>query len=597
MQKRKIFQTTIDFSRPRLGKLILATVISALAILVADFLGPLAMAQILDLLQAGQSNLDQFITPILLFAGTQIFSLVAWHSILLLVWRSEVYIQRKAFVNIFDKLTRHSIKFHSEKFGGFLVTQSNRMNSAIEGFWDTMIFNLVMLVVTLVSAIVILFFKFWQYAIVLAFTSILFIVATILMSRHMPKNNEAEAKASAKMSGLLSDDIANILALKAFSAEKSELKLANKRAKEWEKTSLTIMKDVDKLMSVSQLINSAIRIAVIVVAIFANHHGLISIGTILLMITYTNSVTYRLHDVRGIIRSYNSVIGNATEMIKILDRPIEVDDKSERKLQITRGKIEFRNISFAHNKNDKLFQKFNLTIEPGQKVGLVGQSGSGKSSLASLLMRFYDVKSGQILIDGTNIAKVTQNSLRQAIAFVPQEPLMFHRSIAENIAFGKPNASLEEIQTAAKQACADDFIEKLPKKYQTKVGERGTKLSGGQRQRIAIARAIIKDAPILVLDEATSALDSESEKLIQDAMDELMIGRTALVVAHRLSTISKLDRIIVINNGQIVEDGSHEELIKKPNGTYAKLWQRQSGGFLTTDDEKETSEEAPKLDA
>ena len=194
-------------------------------------------------------------------------------------------------------------------------------------------------------------------------------------------------------------------------------------------------------------------------------------------------------------------------------------------------------------------------------------------------MRFYDVNSGAILIDGTDISKVSQSSLRQTIAYVPQEPMMFHRTIADNIAFGDPNSSLAEIKNAAKQACADEFIEKLPKQYATLVGERGTKLSGGQRQRVAIARAIIKDAPILVLDEATSALDSESERLIQDAMDELMIGRTSVVVAHRLSTIAKLDRIIVLEDGAIVEDGTHQELVKL-KGKYAKLWQQQSGGFL-----------------
>ncbi len=221
----------------------------------------------------------------------------------------------------------------------------------------------------------------------------------------------------------------------------------------------------------------------------------------------------------------------------------------------------------------------NLEIAAGEKIGLVGHSGSGKTTLTKLLLRFNDIDGGEILIDGQNIANITQEDLRKCIAYVPQEPLLFHRTIRENIAYANPEASSKDIEEAAKKAYAQEFIEKLPKGYDTLVGERGVKLSGGQRQRVAIARAILKDAPILILDEATSALDSESEKLIQAALWELMKGRTAIVIAHRLSTIQRMDRILVLNDGEVIEQGKHAELLEK-NGTYAKLWAHQSGGFI-----------------
>jgi len=223
-----------------------------------------------------------------------------------------------------------------------------------------------------------------------------------------------------------------------------------------------------------------------------------------------------------------------------------------------------------------------LQIKPGERIGLVGVSGSGKTTLTKLLLRFADVEKGEITIDGQNIKKVTQESLRKNIAYVPQETSLFHRSIAENIAYGKPDASQAEIEHAAKLANADEFIKDLPNGYETLVGERGVKLSGGQRQRIAIARAILKDAPILVLDEATSALDSESEALIQGALKELIKDRTSIVIAHRLSTVMNLDKIIVLKDGKIAEAGSHTELLKK-GGAYARLWSRQSGAFLDED--------------
>lgn len=268
-------------------------------------------------------------------------------------------------------------------------------------------------------------------------------------------------------------------------------------------------------------------------------------------------------------------------MVEILQIAPEVKDPPEPEIpRIDKGLVSFQDVAFTHHgADDAIFEKFSIDIRPGEKIGLVGHSGSGKTTLTRLLLRFSDIDNGKILIDGQNIAHLSQDDLRRFVAYVPQEPLLFHRTIRENISYGNPKASLEEIMTFAKKAHAHEFIKSLPKQYETLVGERGVKLSGGQRQRVAIARAMLKKAPVLLLDEATSALDSESEQLIQDALWKLMEGRTAIVIAHRLSTIQKMDRIVVLKHGKIVEQGSHRELINK-GGVYASLWSHQSGGFI-----------------
>jgi ATP-binding cassette subfamily B protein len=337
----------------------------------------------------------------------------------------------------------------------------------------------------------------------------------------------------------------------------------------------------DTIFAFSTLTIGILALILAVVSVVVFHAN---VGTAFLVITYTNGISQRLWDfARGTLRTYNRAMGDAQEMIRILAISPEVRDPAKpEKARITKGAIDFQSMRFTHPESrsgEVLFNGLDLHIKAGEKIGLVGHSGSGKSTLTRLLLRFSDVDGGAILIDGQNIATVTQDDLRRHIAYVPQEPLLFHRSIRENIAYGKPGATQAEIEAAAEKAYAREFIDNLPKGYDTLVGERGVKLSGGQRQRIAIARAILKDAPILVLDEATSALDSESEKLIQAALWELMKGRTAIVIAHRLSTIQRMDHIVVLEHGSVTEQGTHRNLLKQ-KGTYAKLWTHQSGGFI-----------------
>jgi ATP-binding cassette subfamily B protein len=308
--------------------------------------------------------------------------------------------------------------------------------------------------------------------------------------------------------------------------------------------------------------------------------GIFHVGDFVFIQAYVLTTFNNVWGFSRYLKSFYENMADANEMTEILLEPYDVKDiKGAKDLAVSKAEVEFQNITYAYNQKNSIFKDFSVKIEPAEKVAVIGPSGGGKSTFVKLLLRFYDLKSGKILIDGQNISQVTQKSLRENIALVPQEPILFHRSVMENIRYAKPDASDEEVYRAAKLANADEFISGFPEGYQTLVGERGIKLSGGERQRVAIARAILKNAPILLLDEATSSLDSESEKLIQDALKNLIKDKTTIVIAHRLSTVMQMDRIIVLENGKITEQGKHKELLRLEKGTYQRLWNIQAGGF------------------
>ena len=514
-------------------------------------------------------------------------------------WKAEINANYDLATNCFDTLSNQSMTFHSDRFGGSLVSQTTKFMNAYSALMELWIYSILPLIVSVIMIIVMLIKPVPLFVGVLCIMMAVYTLTAYLMYKKILPLNTDAASSQNDLSGELSDAVTNILAVKTYGKEDYERGL-------FHKANLRVVKTDSKRMRASTAVGSVsaaiIVVIMIIVTIFiagGNAWFGISAGTLIMIFTYTWQLTQRFNMINSTMQRLNRVFGDAADMTQILDEPTLVADLPDAKpLTVTKGDISIEHLDFRYEDSkpvadsdaadpsaeskpaaQQVFHNFTLHIPAGQRIGLVGRSGTGKTTLTKLLLRLSDIQKGSICIDGQDISRCTQQSLRQQVAYVPQEALLFHRTIRENIAYGKPDATEEEIREAAAQANALEFIEKLPQGFDTLVGERGIKLSGGQRQRVAIARAILADAPILILDEATSALDSESERLVQEALENLMRGRTSLVVAHRLSTVASLDRIIVLENGGLSEDGTHQELIDK-NGEYAALWDRQTGAFL-----------------
>lgn len=386
-------------------------------------------------------------------------------------------------------------------------------------------------------------------------------------------NNEVESMWDA-FTGTKADSIGNALTVKAFGCEDYEVSFVQKAYQKAKNARIASLNKAQDLLRIQNTAIVCFEICALSLLLYLWYQQKVSVGDVTLVMLLLNTVIMCVVRAMGDIFDLNATFGSLkAAMIPFEVKHSVVDCPKAKKINVKKGTIEFKNVKFSYD-NKTVFRKLNLTIAAGEKVGIVGVSGSGKSTLINLLQRAYDIQGGKILIDGQDIAEVTQNSLREMIALIPQDTSLFHRTIAQNIAYGNQKAKQSEIEKAAKQAYADEFIQALPKGYQTKVGEKGVKLSGGQRQRIAIARAILKNSPILVLDEATSALDSKAEKYIQKAMKKLMKKKTVIAIAHRLSTLKEMDRIIVLDKGKIIEEGRMEELLKA-GGIFQKLWEAQ----------------------
>lgn len=482
-----------------------------------------------------------------------------------------------------NHIIHESYEFHSKSFSGALISQATRLAASYVTFIDSVFLDAFRTLTVVIASSLTLSFYDVRLAAIMATTSLAGIITTALMVRkRYPLQRDAIAKSS-EHTAYLADMITNAVTIKTFAAEQYELqKYRRISAEAGEKVRLAWSKQINA-NNITLAMVSIMNLSIVSYGIYAVQNGFLLPGVFIAAQLYAIRLSGAFWDTSRTLRTLERVFADAHEMVGIMqDQPQVFDESNAKRLLVSKGALAFKNVSFHYGDNSSdntVLQGFSLEIKPGEKVGLVGRSGGGKSTITKLALRFMDIPSGEITIDQQNIAGVTQRSLRAAIAYVPQEPLLFHRTIAENIGYGKQTVSTNEIIKAAKLAQAHDFIMSLPKQYQTEVGERGVKLSGGQRQRIAIARAILKDAPILLLDEATSALDSESEVHIQKALWKLMEKRTALVIAHRLSTVQKMDRIVVIDNGKILEEGTHKELLAN-KGVYADLWNHQSGGFI-----------------
>lgn len=565
-----------------------AMILQPLAIFSTGYAGMLIISIVVNRLTTENIPTDQLLNVFwpYIFAFVAIVGLgelVLWRLVMYLQWTMSDRVVYDLNRKVFDTLSEQSMEFHTNRFGGSLVSQANKFTSAFSRLGDLYLFNIAPMIYAFLFTFVILIPVLPWFALALAVFAVIFMTIAWVSFKSIRDLNVREAETHNKVSGQIADSITNIMAVKSFSRERFEKKRFDDFATDAREAGFAIRTAVIIRDFWFGGIITLIMTSAFITLVFGHAWFGVPIGTLLLAVTYSIQILGTLWGFNGMLRQLNRIFGDAREMSTILTTGQTVADSNDASTMTAKnGAIEITDMTFSHadaRKDETIFKDFSLSIAAGQRVGLVGHSGSGKTTLTKLILRFADIQKGSITIDGQSISEVTQQSLRETIAYVPQEPMLFHRTLKENIRYGKPDATDEEIIAAAKKANALEFIHKLPDGFDTLVGERGVKLSGGQRQRIAIARAIIKDAPVLILDEATSALDSESEKLIQDALQQLMKGRTSIVIAHRLSTIAKLDRVIVMEDGAIVEDGTHDSLISH-KGIYAKLWAHQSGGFI-----------------
>jgi ATP-binding cassette subfamily B protein len=549
---------------------------------VADVLTPLFAGRLVDAVAGGAANaiawnaaISAFLMLLGLGLGAVVMRQLAFMGVITLTLKMISEIAGDAF----HRVQRFSTDWHANTFAGSTVRKITRGMWALDLLNDTVLVALFPSVVMLIGSSLLLGLFWPLMGIIVGLGSLIYIAVTVFLSVGFVAPAASLANAwDTRLGGALADAISCNAVVKGFGAEeREEQRLAGVIGKWRHRTERTWQRGTLNGSSQGFML-LLLRAAILGTAIFLWWQGLATAGDITLVLTTFFVLQGYLREVGMHIRNLQRSINDMEELVNVHDQPLGIEDKPDAQpIAIGEGRVEFENVEFHYGSHaNPLYRDFSVTIAAGEKVGLVGHSGSGKTTFVKLIQRLYDVSGGRILIDGQDIAHAQQASLRQQIAIVQQEPILFHRSLAENIAYARPSASRAEIEQAARLASAHDFIVRLPKAYDTLVGERGVKLSGGERQRVAIARAFLADAPILILDEATSSLDSESEVLIQQAMERLMVGRTTIVIAHRLSTVRALDRLLVFSEGKIIEEGSHEALVKAQGGIYRRLFERQA---------------------
>lgn len=581
-------KATLRFYFKQIGryKLLAASMLFLLTVgLTTEMLWALILKDFFNhLVQVGAKDLivPALYTSLLLLALDETVNLVSMRGFNYLLVFFESKIMGDILNYCFEYLHQHSYNFFNKNFTGSLVKRINRMAGSFEALTDKFVSDFYPIVFKLTIVTGVLFYlNIWLGTILLVW-SVIFITINCFISVYTIKFGLERAEADSKVTAVLADTITNSVNIKLFSALKFELKNFAKTTQDWLKKTQRIWiihSHSDFFQGVLMVI---LEISILYIAIKLWQQNILTVGDFFLIQAYLLDIFRTLWRLGKNIQRATRDFADADEMSEILIAKHEVSDKKNaRALKITSGKIEFEKVDFSYGDGEEsVIKGLSFKVTPGEKIALIGPSGGGKSTIIKLLLRLFDIQKGKILIDHQDISKVTQDSLRRQIALVPQDPILFHRTLMENIRYGRPEAKDQEVVFAAKMAYCHDFIMGFNKGYDTLVGERGVRLSGGQRQRVAIARAILSNAKILLLDEATSSLDSESENLIQDALKNLIKNKTTFIIAHRLSTIMEVDRIFVLKDGQIIEEGQHADLVNRRGSLYGKLWNIQVGGFI-----------------
>ncbi|MBA8833702.1 ABC transporter ATP-binding protein (plasmid) [Rhizobium leguminosarum] len=561
--------------RPVLVGGIIVLVISST---LAEVMVPVFSGQIVDAI-AGSNAADRALRAFVIVVALGLTSVALRWFIFNGIIRLTLRTMADVTNNGFHKVQRFSTDWHANSFAGSTVRKITRGMWALDSLNDLLLVALLPSIVMLVGASIVLG-SYWPImGLIVAAGSLIYIGVTVALSMGFVSPAARLANAwDTKLGGALADAISCNSVVKAFGAESREETRLGQVLARWDSRTRRTWKRGTLSGTIQGFMMVSMQAGILGTGLVMWQQGLATPGDITFVLAMFFVLQGYLRNVGQDIRNLQRAVNDMEELVLLDKMPLGIEDKpNARPIKIGEGEIVFDRVTFQYGAHPTpLYEDFSVIIKPGERVGLVGHSGSGKTTFVKLIQRLYDVNSGAIRIDGQDIAGVRQSSLRGQIAIVQQEPILFHRTLAENIAYSRPNASRREIEHAAKQASAHDFIMDLPKGYETLVGERGVKLSGGERQRVAIARAFLADAPVLILDEATSSLDSESEVQIQQAMERLMSGRTTLVIAHRLSTVRALDRLLVFDKGNIVEEGDHQALIRLNNGIYRRLFERQA---------------------
>jgi ATP-binding cassette subfamily B protein len=515
------------------------------------------------------------------------------HLSLMGISRLTIRIMTRAAGDAFYRVQRFSTDWHANSFAGSIVRRVTRGMWAIDLMDDTLLLALLPASLVLVGSGLLLGSHWLSMGLIVATGAALYVSLSVSLSLNFvsPAARLSNAQ-DTLVGGALADSITCNAVVKSFGAEAREDARLGRVLGKWSRHTYRHWTNGTWSGTTQMIVLLCLRASVTLYAIWLWWQGRATPGGVTFVLTSYFIVHGYLRDVGQHVANLQRSVNEMEDLVEMHVLPLGVADRPEAEpIHIDKGEVHFDRVTFRYGAHSQpLFQDFSLRINAGERVGLVGHSGSGKTTFIKLLQRLYDLNDGRILIDGQEIARAAQMSLRSQLALVPQEPLLFHRSLAENIAYARPEASATEVERAAQLANAHDFIVRQPKGYATLVGERGVKLSGGERQRVALARAFLADAPILILDEATSSLDSESEALIQEAMGRLIEGRTAIVIAHRLSTVRMLDRILVFDQGRVVEEGTHAALVRRKEGIYKRLFERQALGLVVDepmDDEME----------